>query len=189
MGRKKENRIDDIISITAFADMMKCTEAAVRKAIKSNKIVESVHRHESSGRVSGIDWKLAKKEWAAVYTPGVNKSSGVLDALEEEGLLDGIDAGQIRAVSESKKLQEHYKAELARIELEEKEKILVSASKVRKDLYNFGMEVRVALQGVPDACVDDVMVASGRREAKSEIRKAIDFALNKLTEVIERDFG
>jgi len=190
MGRKKENRIDDVISVAAFADMMDCNEATVRKAIRDNKIVEAVHRHESSGRVKGIDWQLAKKEWAAVYDPGVNKSSGVMDNLEAEGLIGKIEAeGKVRDISASKKLQEHYKAELARIEFEEKEKILVSATQVRKDLFSYATEVRVAMQGVPDACVDEVMMAKSRREAKAEIRKAVDFALNKLTEVVERDFG
>jgi hypothetical protein len=45
------------------------------------------------------------------------------------------------------------------------------------------------MQGVPERVVDKVMVLSDRRDVKAEIRKGIDEALNKLTEVVERDFG
>jgi len=188
MSYKKKDIVSDVISLTAFASMMKCTKGAVSNAIKDGKIVDAVVRGDN-GRVSGVDWRKAKREWLSNYDLGNNPTSGVLESFEAEGMMDGMISGDIRDISESKKLQEHYKAELARIELEEKEKILVSASKVRKDLFSFATEVRVAMQGVPERVVDKVMVLSDRRDVKAEIRKGIDESLNKLTEVVERDFG
>ncbi len=194
-GVKGSGRIDDVISVRAFANMMEVSAMTVSKAIKDGKIVEGVLRGDD-GKVSGVDWRMAKKSWAKNHTMGQQGLSPVVAALEAEGEL-GVKLGVTNVnlndtldIADSKRLQEHYKAELAKIELEEKQKALVSAIQVKKDLYSFGVEVRVAMQGIPDACVDKVLLNAGdRRKAKREIADAVEFALNKLTEVVERDFG
>lgn len=174
--------------------MMKCHESTVRKAIKENRISEDSLRRNGNGRLNGIDWQKAKVEWARNYSMGNNPSSPVAEALTAEVITNTRRDSEesdvaIKEVPESKKLQEHYKAELARIELEEKEKKLVYRDLVRKDLYGFGNEVKLALQAVPDAVADAVAIEDDRNKCYKIVLKEINDALRKLTEVVERDFG
>jgi len=185
-----KDRLPQYISTSAFADMMKCHESTVRKAIKEDRISEDCLRRNGNGRLNGIDWAKAKIEWARNYSIGNNPSSPVAESLTAE-VITGTrgDSGDIKDVAESKRLQEHYKAELARIELEEKEKKLVYRDLVRKDLYGFGNEVKLALQAVPDAVADAVAIEDDRNKCYKIVLKEINDALRKLTEVVERDFG
>jgi hypothetical protein len=172
---------------------MNCHESTVRKAIREGRILESSLERNVNGRLKGINHKKAKIDWARNYSIGSNASSPVADSLQSETItearLSSTRSEVIKEVTESKKLQEHYKAELARIEFEEKEKHLVSRDEVRKDLYKFGLELRIAIQGVPDLVADDVSLEENRNKCHKIILEGMNEALRKVTEVVERDFG
>ncbi len=177
-------KLPRVISLRKFSEMIGCVEGTVRAAIKEGKITDSVVK-DKNGRNKGIDWRKGQLEWAKNYTVGNNTTSTV------ETSLAGIPTGvgeDIGDISESRKRTEHYKAELARIELEEKTMILVPVDEVRKQLFAFATEIRIKFQNIPDVCLDEIMSIDDRNEAYSVLSKAIDHALNEMTEVVERDF-
>ena len=189
-----KNRLEDLISTSAFADLMNCHESTVRKAIREGRISDQCLSKNANGRLNGIDWQKAKVEWAKNYSIGKNSSSPVAEALEAEVITARRvtargDDGEILDVAESKRRQEHYKAEKGRIELEEKAGALVSKEQVRRDLYEFGMEMRTAMQGVPDRVADDLAIETDRNKCYRIMLDGINEALRKLTDMVERDFG
>lgn len=189
-----KNRVEDVISIRAFASMMDCAEGTVRKAIREGRISESCLSKNGNGRTNGIEWKKAKLEWAKNYTIGNNPQSPVADALQAEIITVGRtdargDSGVIKEVNESKRLQEHFKAEMARIDFEEKEGRMISKALVRSDLFKFGQELRVVIEAVADKVADEVAVETDRNKCYRIILDQIRLDLRKLTEVVERDFG
>ena len=188
----KPNRLTDHISTSAFADLMNCHESTVRKAIREGRILEDSLERSVNGRLKGINWKKAKIDWARNYSMGNNPTSPVAVELQAETITEArlsSTKSEIKEVAESKKLQEHYKAELARIELETKEKTLVDRDEVRKDLYRFGLELRIAIQGVPDLVADDAALEQDRNKCHKIILEGMNEALRKMTEIVERDFG
>lgn len=173
-----------VISLRKFADLIGCVEGTVRAAIKEGKISEAVKK-DKNGKNRGINWKKGQEEWARNYTVGNNLTSTV-----EEGL-SGIESKRgtvIGEISASRKKTEHYKSELARIELEEKTGILVPVDDVKKQLFAFATEIRIKFQNIPDVCLDEIMSMDNRNEAYALLSKTIDNALNEMTEVVERDF-
>jgi hypothetical protein len=183
MARARVNPLSEVISIRKFAAHIGCVEGTVRGAIREGRLSKSVIRDET-GKVSGVIWADAEAEWARNYSHGKHLLSSVAESLAEKPTGEAI-----RDINESRAISEHYKAELARIELEEKEKTVVSVDMVRSQLFNFANEVKVVLQGIPDVCVDDILSAEDRAEAHNIMKLAINKALLKLTEVVERDFS
>lgn len=185
----KKAKIEKIISIRAFAKMMECSEGTVRAAIGEGRIVDAVIK-DKNGRNKGIDHAAAQIEWARNYSQGNNISSPVAEKLLGVPPESSRESGdeKIGEITESKKKHEHYKAELSRLELEEKEGTLVQVDQVENQLFAYATEVRIAVQNIPDVCLDEIMSIDDRNEAYQVLMKAINGALNKLTEVVERDF-
>jgi len=176
-----------LIPLTQFAQHMGCSEGAVRKAINAGKI--SSVKKDIDGRNLGVYWERAELEWNDNYDPGTNGSSVLSSKLghSDSEVETDVD-GNIRPLAKSKQAEAHYKAELARVELEKQQGVLVEAARVKQQLHSFGVEVRVAMQGIPDAIVDEILVEHDRTKIHKIIKKGVDDALNKLTEVVERDF-
>ena len=175
------------ISLRKFAKFIGCTEGAVRLAISEGKISKSVHK-DKNGKNTGIDWEAGQLEWANNYSIGNRTESTVADSLQGVPVGDGSADRDIPEVAESKKSLEHYKSELARLELEEKEGILAQVDRVNSQLFSYASEVRIAVQNIPDVCIDEIMATDDRNDAYEIMKAAIDNALTKLTEVIARDF-
>ena len=188
------------INRKAFAEYIGCTPGRVGQAITEGLISEDSLVRDN-GRVIGIDWEQAVDEWAMKYDQGNNPTSKVATTMRNylrekrgEPLTTENDSGTVdytgvRALDESKRIEAHYKAEIARMDKEEREGQLVRKDEVRKQLHSFGVEVRVALQSVPDRVVDNVIGKSDRNEVMRIISDEINEQLNKLTEVVERDFS
>lgn len=179
MARAKVKPIPEVISIRKFADVIGCAESTVRKAIADGKLVDSIVK-DAKGKTKGVCWEKGHLEWAKNYTHG-NKTDGAAEGLAAR-------SKSIGDINQSREVFEYYRAELARLEFEEKEKTLVRVADVRSQLFSFAAEVRVSLQAVPDVCVDEILSCTERQEAHQLMRKAINAALDKLTEVVERDF-
>ncbi len=183
---------DGYVSTNDFAASLGCAPSTVRKAISEGRITE-VNLRRAKGkakRVSGILLEEGKKEWARNYSMGNNHESPVADALAElhEKAMEATPNLQTRDLNESKRITEYYKAELSRIEFEEKEGTLVPLVSIKEQLFQFATEVRVELQNVPAKCVDNVMMEDDRGRKEAVMLAEINNALRKLTEVVERDF-
>jgi hypothetical protein len=170
-----------VISLSAFARHIGCVEGTVRAAIREGKIDKFVIRDIETGKVQGIMWREAEIEWARVYTQskrGVGASEGLARVSED-----------IRDMNESRAAKEHYQAELARLEFEEKEQELLSRLDVERQLYGYAKEVYVELKAVGRLCAHEVVGQTDLMEVERIVTRYIDEALNKLTEVVERDFN
>lgn len=177
-------KLPKVISIRKFAkDIIGCAEGTVRAAIREGKISEAVVK-DKNGRNKGIDWAKGQVEWAKNYSRGKNLQSTVEDSLSDVGTAAGEEIAEI---ADSRKRTEYYKAELARIELEEKQKILVPVDDVRKQLFSMATEIRIKFQNIPDICIDEIMSMDDRNEAYRKLQETIDDQLRELTEIINRD--
>ena len=85
---------------------------------------------------------------------------------------------QIPSFNESRAKSEHFRAELARIELEQKEEKLCEVDKVKREAFSSARSVRDALNSIPDrvsnqfaAETDPVVIHQTLTE---EIRKALE---------------
>lgn len=190
----------EIINLTRFAEMVGCDRSRVSQAIKDGYISEENVVYDGT-RAIGVRWRKAMDEWAINYDQGKrSEPSAVGDFLtqHQERLrgeeltidqLEDLDKAGVRPLQDSKRIEAHYKAEIARMNKEEREGSLVSKEAVKRELHSFGVEVRVAIQSIPDRVVDEVIGKTDRNEVIRIIAKEIDEQLNKLTEVVERDFS
>ena len=85
---------------------------------------------------------------------------------------------EIPSFNESRAKSEHYKAGIARLDLEQKEGLLCEADKVKREAFSQARSVRDALNSVPDrvanqfaAETDPVVIHQALTE---EIRKALE---------------
>jgi hypothetical protein len=170
-----------VVSLAKFASYIGCVESTVRAAIKEGKLGDHIIRDEETGRVKGVMWREAELEWARHYTKG-NRGKGA-----SEGLARVND--DIRDINESRAAKEHYQAELARLEFEEAERVLLRKEDVERQLYQYAKEVAVELKAVGRLCAPDVVGLTDIMEVERVVGRYIDDALNKLTEVVERDFN
>ena len=170
-----------VISLRKFADHLGCVEGTVRAAIREGKISDFVIKDEETGKVKGIMWREAELEWAKHYTRG-NRGQGASEGLAR------IDE-DIADINASRAKKEHYQAELARLEFEEKERVLLRKDEVERQLYQYAKEVSVELKAVGRLCSPDVVGLTDIMEVEKVVGRYIDAALNKLTEVVERDFN
>lgn len=195
---KREEPKSKVISRTAFAKYMQCDPARVNQAIDLGQIGEQhLERNEKTGKLVGIHWKEAELQWLNTYDGTYASKDSPLRKVIHSKLeeINGspqadFDNGQIiRPLEESKRLEAHYKSELVRMEKEEKEGTLVKKDAVRSQLFSYAVEVRTEFKAVGDRMVDSLLVETDRNRALRLINDEIDKALNKLTEVVERDFG
>ena len=193
------------LSIRQFADVIGVSDTAVRKAIKSGKIYDSIdwsvpHRPK-------IDPIKAAEEWGKNYDPthgqhdelisGVKvvaktdaakpkreKPSAQFEVVREAPEAHPAQGG--RSIAEIKRQTAEVKLRLAAVELKQKQGQLVDKDQVYRSLFAAGQEMRTALQAIPDRCIDNILSASNRTEAHTILYKEITDALERLSEIYKR---
>ena len=88
----------------------------------------------------------------------------------------------INGIVEAERREKFARAELAEINLAKAKGELVDIVQVRKSLFDFGAEVRKAVQAIPALVIDDVLSSNTREEAVLLMDIAINKALLSLTE-------
>lgn len=187
----------EMINLTKFAEMVKCDRSRVSQAIKDRLISEENVVYDGT-RAIGVKWRSAMDEWAMNYDQGKRQTASKVgevmiqhqEKIRGEELtveqLEDLDKAGVRPLHDSKRIEAHHKAEIARMDKEEREGSLVRKDAVKKELHSLGVEVRVAMQSIPDRVVDLVMGKTDRNEVIRIIAAEVDEQLNKLTEVVER---
>lgn len=187
----------EMINLTKFAEMVGCDRSRVSQAIKDRLISEDNVVYDGT-RAIGVKWRPAMDEWAMNYDQGKRQSASKVgevliqhqDKIRGEELtidqLEDLDKSGVRPLHDSKRIEAHHKAEIARMDKEEREGSLVRKDAVKKELHSLGVEVRVAMQSIPDRVVDLVMGKTDRNEVIRIIASEVNEQLNKLTEVVER---
>ena len=91
-----------------------------------------------------LDKDLALKAWEGIYVP-------VKDTKKElKEKIDSLPADSIPDFAESKAKREFYLAELAKLDVEEKKKQLVSVDEIKKSSFAKARSIREALTNLAD---------------------------------------
>ena len=131
-----------LISLAELAMLKNVSRAAVTKKIKSGKLEGAVVNH--NGR------KLVNKDEAIrLWDRGDTR---VVTAVKKElkQKIDSLPADEIPDFAESKAKREFYLAELAKLDVQEKKKQLVSVDEIKKSSFATGRSIREALTNLAD---------------------------------------
>ena len=145
-----------LISLAELAMLKNVSRAAVTKKIKSGKLQGAVVNH--NGR------KLVNKEEAIRLWDRADTRVVTTVKKELKQKIDNLSANQIPDFAESKAKREFYLAELAKLDVEEKKKQLVSVDEIKKSSFAKARSIREALTNLADrlshqlACEDDATV-------------------------------
>jgi hypothetical protein len=197
--------IKELISIKEYARRKGCSDMAVHKAIKADKIIAGLvvrdGRRYINPEVADVEWKTnfdpsyaPNKKLAASLgevpvnpKPPVNPrvEAGAKRGAKEQTPVEGLPEGG-PSIAKAKLKSEILKA--AKLELEYKEKVgsLIEKSKVYRALYEIGQEMRAAFQALPDRVVDDMLAAPSRNHAHQVLFNAIADELEKLSSAEKR---
>lgn len=182
---------DNKVSIREYARSKGVSDTAVRKAIKSRKI-----NARYDAETKKIIPETADREWGdtiihvAPENSPVNKLAANTANAEpgaQEIIGDGIFLDKDETYAEALRKDLIIKANLNALKLRMKEGEVVEKSKVYKELFAFGKQIRLRFQSVPDRVIDDVLAAPGRNEAHLILFNAITDILEELTGIGEND--
>ena len=132
-----------LITMAELAKLKNVSRMAVSKKVKSGKLDSAIVNH--NGR------KLVNKEeafrlWDLQAPP--SKDTTVRKKLKQE--IDNKKVEEIPAYGESKAKREYFLAELAKLDVEEKKKQLVSVEEIKKSSFATGRSIREALTNLAD---------------------------------------
>lgn len=152
------------MSLRAFARRVGVTHAAVRNAIASGRLKDSVGALK--GKPCIADPELAAKEWAA----GASKPS------QGPSASAGLTQAQIR-VSLARE-------ESLRIANDERAGRLIDAGKARRDAFVCARAIRDAVLNVPDRLAAELAAESDARRVHERLDAELRKALESLAEVL-----
>lgn len=175
------------VSIREYARSKGVSDTAVRKAIKSGKIKGGYD--EQSKKIIA---EIADREWGDTIIQPSQTGSQTSAAPKEERTKETNESGQVltgdgifldkdETYAEALRKDLIIKANLNALKLRMKEGEVVEKSKVYKELFSFGKQIRLRFQSIPDRVIDDVLAAPGRNEAHMILFNAISDVLEELT--------
>lgn len=179
------------LSIRKYATLRGCSEGNIRAAIKTGKIKDGVVFE--NGKIKGINVEIADKEWKENYNFERVRNSSLIESLEsgsknEKGsiekpyekkeavcsnekkrskpsnVINAIESESTMTISDAKKKEAILKAKKLELEIAEMEGKLIDAEKVRKDVFEYGTQVKNAILRVPDLVVDNILSMTTRHE-------------------------
>lgn len=159
------------LSVRKFAVEIGVSHTAVWKALKTGRLIESVHR-DAAGKFKGIDSELGPEEWTANCTKPVSRrvaeqnkepeprpapvyaAPGQVPAPELEPAFEAEpspieNSAGLPSYSESRALRENYQAKISKLVFEEKMGQLVSADDVKTRAFEVSRLVRDTVLNLP----------------------------------------
>jgi len=138
-----------LITMSELATLKNVSRAAVTKKVKSGKLDGAIVNH--NGR------KLVNKEeafrlWDLQAPP--SKDTTVRKQLKQE--IDAKLEDEIPSYGESKAKREHFLAELARLDVEQKKEELILVSDINKSSFEMGRAIRENLSNLADRLASQV---------------------------------
>jgi len=169
------------LSMRKYALMLGVSHTAVAKAVKSGYIEKGFNKETKKIIVA-----IANNEWGNAIKEKNNnvENPNIEESLLTETLLSEKDLPQVRTditFSEARRRKEIYNAEIARITAYKEQGLYVEKEQVFMQLFEYGKQIRIALQSVPDRIIDNVMIAKNRHEGHQLITEAINEALEQLS--------
>ena len=174
------------ISIRKYAILVGVSHTAVSKAVKVGHIVggwDSVAR-KINVETANIEWgnevkgKSSTKEKDATQPGGINAfSKSHLTESDYNAIDENI------TISEARRRNEIYKAEISRVTTLKTIGLYVEKEKVYHELFRFGVQIRNALQAIPDRHIDNILASDSRALAHQILLNAIHEVLGKLSDL------
>lgn len=181
--------MSELISVREFARRVGCSDVAVHKAIKSQKIVKGfVYGKDGKGK---IDPEVAAQEWGKNFDPNYTSNPKLRQTIGEAAGSsipeDSVATRSGSSIADAKRAQAILKAKLLDIELKEKQGKLVDKALVYQSLFAAGQEVRAAILAVPDRIIDTLMACDTRNEAHTMLLGALIDALETVSDMEGKD--
>ena len=132
-----------LITMAELATLKNVSRTAVSKKVKSGKLDGAIVNHNGKKLVNKDE---AFRLWELQAPPSRDKS--VRTQLKKE--INSLPADSIPDFAESKAKREFYLAELAKLDVEEKKKQLVSVEDIKKSSFAKGRAIREALTNLAD---------------------------------------
>ena len=153
------------ITQAQLAELLKVSEARVSQVKKTGRLDGTF---EKRGRSIVFNQEAAIAAWnGEISVSPTRKDSSALE---------------IPSFNESRAKSEHFRAELARLDLEVKEDQLVEASRVKREAFSAARAVRDALGNIPDRVSNQMAAESDpvviHQTLTEEIRKALETLTN-----------
>jgi len=153
------------ISQAELASLLGVSEARVSQVKKTGRLDGT---YQKRGRSIVFDEDAAIAAWNGEITKSPTRKES--SALE------------IPSFNESRAKSEHFRAELARLDLEVKEDQLVEVSRVQREAFSAARAVRDALGNIPDRVSNQMAAESDpvviHQTLTEEIRKALETLTN-----------
>ena len=138
-----------LITMAELATLKNVSRAAVTKKVKSGKLDGAIVNHNGK--------KLVNKEeafrlWDLQAPPSKNLT--VRKQLKKE--IDAKLDDEIPSYAESKAKREHFLAELARLDVDQKKKDLIPVSDIKKSSFEIGRAIRENLSNLADRLASQI---------------------------------
>lgn len=162
------------VAPTHYAKHRGCSPQAVFDAIEKGRLQKSVEKKPTGRYVIDVD--LADEEWAANTDSGTGSLAHAKNRGDDPG--PEIDAeAQPMTYAEARAHREKFMAELARIELEEKQGKLIDAEGAKREAFRAARIVRDALLNLPDRVAGELAAETNQfkihQRLTQEIRRAL----------------
>lgn len=184
--KKKVNQQEEKLSLRKYAAIIGVSHTAVAKAVRNgyiNKGWDAVAKK--------ILVELANNEWGngikeRLKSENLNAIGNISESLINKTSLTEKDLPPIKSditFSEARRRKEIYNAEIARITAFKEQGLYVEKENVYKQLYEFGKQIRIEFESMPDRIIDSILAAKSRHEGHTIMINAIQDVLNRLTNI------
>jgi hypothetical protein len=191
-----------LITCAELALLKGVSKASVSKALQSGRISGAV---VMEGGKRMLDRDMALQLWdqntrrshhAAVISPEAQKrvrtsapapdppptSPSVISAAALKRLVADLPDDGIPDLYESRGRKEHYQAELAKLQVSQQLKELVSAEDVKREAFAMGRSIRDGMMNIPDRLAAQVAAIGDPREVHRLMTEEIRVALRMLAD-------
>ena len=137
------------ITMAELAKLKNVSRMAVSKKVKSGKLDGAIVNHNGKRLVNKEE---AFRLWDLQAPP--SKDTAVRKQLKQE--IDAKSDDEIPNYAESKAKREHFLAELARLDVEQKKKDLIPVVDIKKSSFEIGRAIREKLTNLADRLASQI---------------------------------
>ena len=137
------------ITMAELAKLKNVSRMAVSKKVKAGKLDGSIVNHNGKRLVNKEE---AFRLWDLQAPPSRDKN--IKKELKEE--IDAKSIDEIPNYAESKAKREHFLAELARLDVEQKKKDLIPVTEIKKSSFEMGRAIREKLTNLADRLANQI---------------------------------
>lgn len=166
-----------VVNAAEFAKKLGVSKQRVTKGIESGLLKNSVKvTNKGQRKFYEIDLERGLKEWADNIDPSKQRDQ---EKQNETRAMNGGDGGPSH-YQRAKAVKEHFGAQLARLEYEEKAGKLVPAAQVKAEAFKVARNVRDVLMGLPERVSAELAHMTEPRQISIYLRAQIAEALKDL---------